>query len=93
MSFFIIIFLGVHLSHPILMLRKIWLSFLLLHISLAAFTQSGSFIKGKLVDSLTTEPLSFATIRLESKSQGSMVKGEVADDKGSFQFVGLKDDK
>ncbi|NBB19079.1 TonB-dependent receptor [Runella sp. CRIBMP] len=75
------------------MLRKILLLPLLLHISLAAFTQSGSFIKGKLVDSLTTEPLAFATIRLESKSQGSMVKGEVADVKGSFQFVGLKDDK
>ncbi|MCU0339569.1 MAG: TonB-dependent receptor [Spirosomaceae bacterium] len=53
--------------------------------------QSGSSIKGKLIDSLTTEPLAFATIRLESN--GSLVKGEVADDRGSFQFVGLKDDK
>jgi hypothetical protein len=65
------------------------LIFLLLAGKVAA--QSGSSIKGKLIDSLTTEPLAFATIRLESN--GSLVKGEVADDRGSFQFVGLKDDK
>ena len=75
------------------MLKRIFIPFLLVHLSLTVFSQSNSFIKGKLVDSLTTEPLAFATIRLESKSQGNLVKGDVADDKGSFQFVGLKDDK
>lgn len=74
------------------MKKLIFIPFLLV-LGLAGYAQSGSFIKGRLVDSLTTEPLAFATIRLESKEQGNLIKGEVADEKGSFQFVGLKDDK
>ncbi|PWK21610.1 TonB-dependent receptor-like protein [Arcicella aurantiaca] len=75
------------------MFKKILLTVTLLYIVTSAFSQTNSFIKGKLVDSLTTEPLAFATLRLESKKQGNFIKGQLADDKGSFQFVGLKDDK
>ncbi|AEI46896.1 outer membrane beta-barrel family protein [Runella slithyformis] len=57
------------------------------------YSQTVPFIKGTLVDSLTAEPLAFAALRLESKTKSNVVKGEVADEKGSFQFVGLKDDK
>jgi outer membrane receptor protein involved in Fe transport len=62
-------------------------------VNCVAFSQNNSRIKGKLVDSLTAEPLAFASIRLEAKNQSAFFKGEMADEKGSFQFVGLKDDK
>ena len=75
------------------MYKRILVLLLLTNFVSSAFAQTKSSIKGKLIDSLTTEPLAFATIRLESKSQGNLIKGELADDKGSFQFVGLKDDK
>ncbi len=74
-------------------MKKLLFTLLALPLTILSYAQSGNFIKGQLVDSLTTEPLAFATIRLESKSQGSLIKGEIADEKGSFQFVGLKDDK
>ncbi|MBA4849173.1 outer membrane beta-barrel family protein [Emticicia sp. BO119] len=75
------------------MLRQILIIFFFIDFVSVAFAQNKSSIKGKLVDSLTTEPLAFASIRLESKAQSTLIKGELADDKGSFQFVGLKDDK
>jgi outer membrane receptor protein involved in Fe transport len=75
------------------MFKRIFFLFILTNLVWTAFAQNKSSIKGKLVDSLTTEPLAFASIRLESKVQGNLVKGELADDKGLFQFVGIKDDK
>jgi ferric enterobactin receptor len=75
------------------MQKRLPLVFFLIHFFSLAFAQNNSLIKGKLIDSLTTEPLAFASIRLEAKNQGNLIKGELADDKGTFQFVGLKDDK
>lgn len=75
------------------MLKRYIISFILTHFVFLAIAQNNTSIRGKLVDSLTTEPLAFATLKLESKQNGSLIKGELADDKGSFQFVGLKDDK
>jgi hypothetical protein len=58
-----------------------------------SYAQSNNVIKGKLVDSLTTEPLAYATIRLASQSASKIDKGVLADEKGSFQFLGIKEDK
>lgn len=55
--------------------------------------QTDTFIKGKLQDSLTSEPLAFASVRLEAKNQSASLKGIISDEKGIFQFVGMKDDK
>lgn len=75
------------------MLRYIYtLSFVFFSLIISA-QESKNIIKGKLIDSLTTEPLAYASIRLESKSQENIIKGELADEKGSFSFVGIKDDK
>lgn len=75
------------------MFKRVILFFLIMHIACVAFSQKSNLIKGKLVDSLTTEPLAFASIRIETKKQNNFIKGELADEIGSFQFVGLKDDK
>lgn len=58
-----------------------------------SWSQSEAFIKGTLLDSLTSEPLSFASIKIETKAQNSPPKGGVADEKGVFRFAGLKEDK
>lgn len=60
---------------------------------LVTFGQNQRAIKGALVDSLTTEPLAFATLNLKSKQNDAFFKGEIANEKGSFQFIGLKEDK
>lgn len=73
--------------------KRVILFFLIVHIASVAFSQKSNLIKGKLVDSLTTEPLAFASIRLEAKNQNNFIKGELADEKGTFEFIGLKDDK
>ena len=74
-------------------MKKYIFSFYFCLLTFWGFSQKENEVKGKLVDSLTAEPLSFATLRLESKKQSNVVKGQIADEKGKFEFVGLKDDK
>lgn len=65
--------------------------YLFLFICFTTFSQSGYRVKGKLIDSLNAEPLSFASIQIESKNQSSL-KGQIADEKGLFEFANLKED-
>lgn len=55
--------------------------------------QNGVIMKGKLLDSLTSEPLAFASVRVDAKNSAASNKGAIADDKGTFEIVGLKKDK
>ena len=55
-----------------------------------AFAQNTSFIRGKLVDSLTAEPLLYASIQITAKQSNQVVKGSLSDDKGIFRFDALK---
>lgn len=57
------------------------------------FAQNDKIITGKLLDSLTSEPLAYASVRAESKNQSTLSKGSVADEKGVFEIVGIKKDK
>lgn len=50
-------------------------------------------IEGLLLDSLTQEPLSFASVKMESKALTHPLKAEIADEKGTFKFIGVKKDK
>jgi outer membrane receptor protein involved in Fe transport len=65
--------------------------YLFLFICFTSFSQNSNRVKGKLIDSLHTEPLSFASIQIESKNQPSL-KGQIADEKGLFEFIDLKQD-
>ena len=75
------------------------MKFKLITILLLAFTFSNVFsqndrvLTGKLLDSLTSEPLAFASVWADAISQTSLTKGSVADEKGSFEIVGLRKDK
>ena len=53
----------------------------------------GQIISGNLLDSLTKEPLSFATLKLESKTKELPLIAQIANDKGKFQFTGIKKGK
>ncbi len=75
------------------MLKKILLSAVFLIFFDQLMAQSNAFIIGKLQDSLTYEPLAFASIRLETKNQSATPKGIISNEKGIFQFVGMKDEK
>ena len=55
-----------------------------------AFAQNAPFIRGKLVDSLTAEPLLYASIQITAKQTNQVVKGSLSDDKGIFRFDALK---
>lgn len=57
------------------------------------FSQSEKTLSGKLLDSLTAEPLAYASIRADSKTQTIATKGSVSDEKGLFQVVGIKNDR
>jgi outer membrane receptor protein involved in Fe transport len=48
-------------------------------------------VKGKLIDSLQAQPLSFASVQIESKNQTSL-KSQIANEKGLFEFIDLKQD-
>lgn len=55
-----------------------------------SFAQNAPFIRGKLVDSLTTQPLLYASIQITAKQSSKVVKGSLSDDKGTFRFDALK---
>jgi ferric enterobactin receptor len=63
--------------------------YLLILVCFSGFSQRSYQLKGRLVDSLNSEILSFATIRLESNNQAYLSKGVIADEKGIFEFSGL----
>lgn len=57
------------------------------------FSQNDRILTGKLLDSLTSEPLAFASVWADAISQTPLTKGSIADEKGSFEIVGLRKDK
>lgn len=65
--------------------------YLFLFICFTSFSQKSNLVKGKLIDSLNAEPLSFASVQLESKNQALSIKGQIADEKGLFEFSDLKE--
>ncbi|MFN3783198.1 MAG: TonB-dependent receptor domain-containing protein [Spirosomataceae bacterium] len=71
---------------------KLRFTLLFLISSLWANGQDLCSVKGKLLDSLTKEPLAYASIRLEPQSDKSKAKGDVANEKGEFQFNRLSTD-
>ncbi|NDV69584.1 TonB-dependent receptor domain-containing protein [Dysgonomonas sp. 25] len=70
-------------------MKRNLLLFLLLLCSIAMYSQTGNVtVKGLLVDSLTSEPVAYATIRISAKETPDvMLKGFATDDNGKFSFV------
>lgn len=71
------------------LLLTLFFSFLFSEIA----AQNSVIMKGQLLDSLTSAPLAFASIRVDTKNSASLNKGAIADEKGTFEIVGLKKDK
>ncbi len=73
------------------MIIRIWL---IAFLSFIPFISIGQIIIGKLLDSLTQEPLSYATVKIETKvTLDEPFKAQIANEKGLFQFSGIKNGK
>jgi ferric enterobactin receptor len=57
------------------------------------FSQNSVTLLGKLVDTLSAEPLSFAAVSLQTPSSQSLVSGQISDEKGSFKFESIKKER
>lgn len=57
------------------------------------FSQNKIILTGKLVDTLSAEPLAFASVSIQKPAPQSLVTGQVSDDNGSFKFESLIKDK
>jgi ferric enterobactin receptor len=51
-----------------------------------AQTVNKAQIKGKIVDALTAEPLSFASVRVSNSADNKLVTGNITNDKGEFMI-------
>ena len=51
-----------------------------------AFAQSKGHIKGKILDSLSAAPVSFATIRVFSSDEKKLINGDISHDAGDFSI-------
>jgi len=71
------------------MFKYLFLFICLTSFCITGFSQKNNVIKGKLVDSLTAEPLSFASVQLESKNQSPSMS-VIANEQGFFEFQNLK---
>lgn len=54
-----------------------------------SFGQNTNSLKGTLVDSLTKEPLLYASVQIVTQPANQLVKGVISDDKGVFKFENL----
>lgn len=52
------------------------------------FAQTGgkSQVKGKVIDALTSEPLSFASIRISNSADNKLITGNITNEKGEFSI-------
>jgi hypothetical protein len=71
------------------MFKYLFLFICLTSFCITGFSQKNNVIKGKLVDSLTAEPLSFASVQLESKNQIPSMS-VIANEQSFFEFQNLK---
>ena len=78
------------LVNSLKMIVRIWLIALYSFISINTIGQN---IDGMLLDSLTQEPLPYATVKLENKGTLEPVKAQIANENGLFQFTGIKKGK
>ena len=51
-----------------------------------AFAQSKGHIKGKILDSLSSAPVGFATIRVFSSDEKKLINGDISHDEGDFSI-------
>jgi ferric enterobactin receptor len=73
-------------------LKKLFLYFLLQILGTYSYCQS-NLISGKLVDSLSSEPLAFASISVQSKSDSKLLKGDLSNEKGDFKIDLVKKER
>lgn len=64
--------------------------FLITGSSIAQESVGAGRISGKLTDSLTSQPLQYATVALFKQGQEQPVSGVVTDEAGAFEFLNLK---
>ncbi|CAH0995881.1 Vitamin B12 transporter BtuB [Emticicia aquatica] len=70
------------------------MKYLLLFLSIVFFNQNSLFaqaggkaqVKGKIIDAITSEPLSFASIRISNSADNKLITGNVTNDKGEFSI-------
>lgn len=70
-------------------LKQLYTASLCMLFALGLFGQKSIILSGKLIDTLSTEPLSFATISLQRTSSKDLISGQIADEKGGFKFESL----
>lgn len=49
-------------------------------------SQNSLSVKGRLIDTLSAEPLSYAAVSLQSAATQSLITGQISDENGSFKF-------
>ncbi|HEY6506098.1 MAG TPA: DUF2012 domain-containing protein, partial [Chitinophagaceae bacterium] len=70
-------------------MRKIYLSFILLFVTIISFSQKNGSIKGVAFDTITKEPVAAATITLMEKKDSSLVSFTMTDNAGRFELTGI----
>jgi ferric enterobactin receptor len=53
-------------------------------VSSQTYAQGKLVVKGKIIDSVSTAPLAYATIAVYAAAEGKLVNGNISDDKGDF---------
>jgi len=67
--------------------------FLFLTLFVLNHSRAQGVVNGYLLDSITFEPLAFATVKINKKEDNQLLKGELSDEKGKFSISGIKKNK
>jgi hypothetical protein len=70
-------------------MRKIYLSLVLLLITVISYAQKNGSIKGVAFDTITKQPVASATVTLMEKKDSSLVSFTMTDNSGRFELTGI----
>lgn len=67
------------------MMKKLFIIFIFQFVCLISFSQTRT-MKGNLIDSLSAEPLIYASVVVQTKKPAKFIKGDLSNDKGKFSI-------
>jgi ferric enterobactin receptor len=73
--------------------KQFFLLMLFLCHTIGLFGQKNIVLSGKLIDTLSAEPLSYAAVSLQYPTTKNLVVGQISDEKGLFKFEAVKQER
>lgn len=70
-------------------MKKLLLTTIFLYSCIQIFSQSDAVVSGRIIDKISSEPLSFASVSITNSSDGRLLTGAITDELGHFTITAV----